>query len=186
MRTVKFSRFGAKAGTGAVFALLALGLSACVDTGDKYAVIPCPYAGVLDDASEITRFSYGGDRDISDVEIHGEIERVDFSCRMSENKKVVIAKATVYTSFDKGLAAVSDRHFFQLFMARSTGEEKVVEKKQYTVTVDFKEGERRTEARTVIKGLRMPVEGEVSPEFQNVYFGFQLTPAEVAYNRTKN
>jgi hypothetical protein len=155
-------------------------------TPDPYAVVSCPYIGVLDDASEITRFKYGGDRDVSDIEFHGEITRVEFHCTEPEGKNVVIGRAVVHTKFEKGMSATLDRQFFNLFIALSEREDRVVDKSTMTIDVEFKDGNRVVTEQTTIKNIRVPTNGDVPPELHNLYIGFQLTPAEVAYNRTKN
>lgn len=161
------------------------GLTACVSTKDPYALVPCPYVGVLDDASEITRFKYGGGRDVSDIDFHGEISRIDFTCTKPENKNFVVGKAVVYTEFERGMSTTLDRQFFKIFLAISERDERIVDKSEMLVDVRFKEGSRKADARTVIRGIRIPTDGTVGADFHNIYVGFQLSPAEVAYNRTK-
>lgn len=159
-------------------------LSGC-STPDPYAVVPCPYIGVLADAKEITRFKTGGSRDVSDLEVHGEITRVDFSCVKPDNKNFVQVRTTVHTRFEQGMAAVGDQYGFNIFMVLSEREDRILKKQDVGLRVEFK-GDRKVVTReTTIKNLRLPVEGALSPELHNIYLGFQLTPAEVAYNRTK-
>lgn len=168
----------------AVLALGAMTLSGCAPV-DPYALVSCPTLGVLAEASEITRFRHGGERDISDMTWHGEIESVDFTCVQPEGKDVVIAEAQIVAKFTRGLAATSDRQFFNLFTVLSERQDKIVDKSIFPMDVKFKSGQRSVTVTETIKGIRVPTKGNVAPELYNVYFGFQLSPAEVAYNRTK-
>lgn len=172
----------------AIVALAAtcFGLASCIKSDDPYAVIPCPYIGVLDDAAEITRFKYGGQRDVSDIEFQGRISRIDFDCKKPENKEVVIGKATIYFEFERGMTTTIDRQFFKLFMALSVNDETIIDKSEIMLDVQFKEGSRKTTTSKVVKNIRVPTDGEIGSEFHKIYVGFQLSPAEVAYNRTRN
>jgi vacuolar-type H+-ATPase subunit F/Vma7 len=165
---------------------LSLMLSACVKVRDPWALVPCPSVGVLADASEITRFRYGGDRDISDIAFHGEITRVDFSCVKPEKRDIVFVRAEIYANFERGMAATTDRQFFNMFLAISEREDRVLDKSQFTFDVSFKDGARTASAKHVIKKIRVPTGGTIPAEQHTVFVGFQLSPVEVAYNRTKN
>ena len=90
------------------------------------------------------------------------------------------------TEFATGTAASSTTVDFPIFIAVSEGEKKVIEKREQTVKVEFKKGRRIARTATVVKKIRVPLGGEVPPEYHNVVVGFQLTPAQVAYNRTKS
>ena len=178
--------FTARAVALCVLVATSLGLVSCIKREDPFAVVPCPYIGVLDDAAEITRFKYGGQRDISDIEFKGRIARIDFTCKKPENKEVVIGKATIHAEFERGMTTTIDRQFFKLFLVLSERDEKIIDKSEFVLDVEFKEGRRKTKASTSIKGIRVPTDGDVPAEYHNIYIGFQLSPAEVAYNRTKN
>lgn len=161
-----------------------LAISGCA-TPDPFARPACPTVGVLADAREITRFRHGGERDVSDVTWYGEITSVEFSCVEPEGKDVVIGEAVIVASFQRGLAATSDRQFFNLFSVISEREDRIVDKSVFSVDVEFKRGQQVATATRTVRNIRVPTKGSVAPELYNVYFGFQLTPAEVAYNRTK-
>lgn len=161
-----------------------LAISGCAKL-DPYALVSCPTVGVLADAREITRFRHGGERDVSDITWMGEIVSVDFACFQPEGKDVVIGEAVIVASFRRGLAATSDRQFFNLFSVMSEREDKIVDKSIFSMDVRFKRGQQVATATKRIKNIRVPAKGAVAPELYNVYFGFQLSPAEVAYNRTK-
>lgn len=169
---------------GGVLALTIMTLTGCVKA-DPYALVSCPTVGVLAEASQITRFRHGGERDISDMTWHGEIESVDYTCVQPEGKDVVLADAVIVATFTRGLAATSDRQFFNMFSALSERQDKIVDKSVFSMDVKFKSGQRSVTVTQKVKGIRVPTKGSVAPELYNVYFGFQLSPAEVAYNRTK-
>lgn len=159
-------------------------LSGCVPI-DPYALVSCPTIGVLAEASEITQFRHGGGREAADVTWHGEITTVDFTCIQPEGKGVVIADAIIVATFTRGPAATGDRQFFTLFSTLTERQDRIVDKAVFSLDVKFREGERTVTRTKRIKSIRIPTEGKVAPELYNVYFGFQLSPAEVAYNRTK-
>lgn len=161
-----------------------MAITGCVKP-DPYALVACPTVGVLAEASEITRFRHGGERDISDMTWHGEISSVDFTCDQPEGKNVVTADAVIVATFTRGLAATSDRQFFTMFSALSERQDRIVDKSTFSMDVKLKSGQQSVTITEKVKGIRVPTNGSVAPELYNVYFGFQLSPAEVAYNRTK-
>lgn len=165
---------------------LSLTLSACIKTRDPWAIVPCPSVGVLADASEITRFRYGGERDVSDVAFHGEITRVNFSCVKPENREVVFVRAEIYAEFERGMAATTNRQFFNMFLAISEREDRILDKSKFTLDVTFEDGARTASAKHVIKKIRVPTGRTVPADQHTVFIGFQLSPVEVAYNRTKD
>lgn len=175
-------RFGSV--KSAVLTLAVMAITGCA-TPDPYALVSCPTIGVLAEASEITRFRHGGERDISDMSWHGEISSVNFTCVQPEGKNVVIAEAEIVAKFTRGLAATSDRQFFNLFTVLSERQDKIVDKSIFPMDVKFKSGQQSVTVTKKVSGIRVPTNGSVAPELYNVYFGFQLSPAEVAYNRTK-
>ena len=165
-------------------AVVLLALAGCAKP-NPYAVVPCPTVGVLSDAREITRFRHGGERDVSDMTWHGEISSVDFVCYQPEGKNVVIGEAVIVATFHQGLAATSDREFFNLFSVMSEREDRIVDKSVFSMDVQVKKGQKVATVSRTVRNIRVPTKGSVAPELYNVYFGFQLSPAEVAYNRTK-
>lgn len=177
MKTRNTMKFGC-------LAAILLATAGCA-TPDPYAAVDCPTVGVLADAREITRFRHGGQRDVSDITWYGEISSVEFTCYQPEGKEVVIGEASVVATFHRGLAATGDRQFFNLFSVMSEREDRIVDKSVFSMDVRFKGGRKVATARKTIKNIRVPTKGSLAPELYNVYIGFQLTPAEVAYNRTK-
>lgn len=152
---------------------------------DPYAVVSCPTVGVLNDAREITRFRHGGGRDAADVMWHGEISTVKFTCYEPEGKGVVIGEAAIVATFHRGPAATDDRQFFNMFSVISEREDRILDKTVFSMDAKFKSGQKVVTATKTIRNIRVPTKGSVAPELYNVYIGFQLSPAEVAYNRTK-
>lgn len=167
------------------FGVVLLAIAGCT-VPDRYSAVSCPTVGVLADAREITRFRHGGERDVSDITWYGEITSVEFSCVQPEDKDVVIGEAVIVASFRRGLAATSDRQFFNLFSVLSEREDKIVDKSIFSMDVRFKRGQQVVTAKKRIRNIRVPTKGAIAPELYNVYFGFQLSPAEVAFNRTKD
>lgn len=177
MKTRNMMKVGCLAG-------IVLAIAGCARP-DPYAAVPCPAVGVLADAREITRFRHGGGRDVADMTWHGEISTVEFSCYKPEGKDIVVGEAVIVATFHRGLAATGARQIFELFSVMSEREDRIVDKATFSVDVKFKDGQKTATATKTIRRISVPIKGAVAPELYNVYFGFQLSPAEVAYNRTK-
>ena len=169
----------------AILVVATIAASSC-NKRDPFANLNCPTVLVLAEARFLTQFEPGAGRDITDIEYEGRIASVDYKCTERVGRGYVETKVTVRTEFATGTAAASTTVDFPIFIAVSEGEKKVIEKREQTVKVEFKKGRRIARTATVVKKIRVPLGGEVPPEYHNVVVGFQLTPAQVAYNRTKS
>lgn len=133
----------------------------------------------------MTQFRPGQGRDITDVEYEGRIAKVDYTCKENPKKGYVQADLVVRAEYVLGTAAPIRNPEFPIFVAVSEGEKRVTEKTVHTMKVKFKGNSRITRESTVIRRIRVPLGGDVPVEYYNVIVGFQLSPAQVAYNRTK-
>ncbi len=161
-------------------------LAACSQKKDEIITyVPCPRVSILADASELTQFKSGAGRDVTDVEYHGKITEVDFSCAIDRKKDQIIAKADIWIEVEMGPAAPLSNPDFQVFLALTEAGEQIIDKSLFSLRVNFKDNARRAVARQKIKNIKFPMNGPVPVEGHDVFIGFQLTPAQVSYNRTK-
>lgn len=170
---------------GAIFVVLAGLMASCIKP-DPFANLNCPSVQVLGDARVLTKFKPGLGRDITDIEYEGRIAKVDFTCKENSAKGYVEINLTVRTEFILGMAAPVRNPEFPFFVAVSEGERRVLNKTDHVVKARFEGTSRVAREATNVRRIRVPLGGDVPVEYYNVIAGFQLSPAQVAYNRTKN
>ncbi len=170
---------------GAIFVGLAGMMASCIKP-DPFANLNCPSVQVLGDARVLTKFKPGLGRDITDIEYEGRIAKVDYKCKENPSRGYVETDLTIRTEFILGMAAPVRNPDFTVFVAVSEGERRVLKKTDHLVKVKFPGTGRVAREATIVRRIRVPLGGDVPVEYYNVIVGFQLSPAQVAYNRTKN
>lgn len=177
----KKSRFG----VSIVLAAL-VGLGSCANPNKIAPYVPCPRVSLLKEAVEFTEFRAGGGRDVTDVAYRGRIMDIDFKCEQNEERTEITARAVVTAEFDLGPAAEIRNPKFPIFLALTDSGGPVIDKNIFDMKVAFRGSGRKAVATRTIKGIRIPAKGSIPVEAHEIFFGFQLSPAQVAYNRTKN
>jgi hypothetical protein len=172
------------AGFGAV-AVIAAGLGACA-VGKKLDsrpnVGPCPVAGALYDVSRLVEV--GEPERHENVGFTGEIEGVRGFCRYV-GKDPITMQLEIDFAFGRGPKADGDSKTYTYFVAVTRRDRNVLAKEDYAVDVKFAKGAsvvRRTEK---IDGIVIPRATEtVSGTNFEIITGFELTPEQLAYNRS--
>lgn len=163
-------------------------LSSCSTPTNPFEYIACPTFLVLADAQEITQFKPGSGRDVTDIQYTGRIKHVDYTCKeiTAKGKDYIDANLVISAEFEMGAAADVRNPTFQLFTALSQSNEKIIAKSYFDLRARFKDKSRRAEVKQYIKKIRVERDTTVPVEDHQLYMGFQLTPAQLGYNRTKH
>lgn len=165
-----------------------LSVAAC--STDEADLAPCPPARVLGEPSELTRFREGPGRDPVDVVFEARFQRVGGECSYREGGGDIDVELTVELDVMQGPAAGGRPAAFSYFVAISErapeagGEPRILARQSFPVEAAFAQGRkglRYTDelAVTVPRATDRPVGDYV------IYLGFELTDAELAYNRRK-
>lgn len=158
------------------------GCGALSGLDDRPNVGPCPVAGVLYDAQRVV--------EIGEIERHenvgytGAIEGVKGFCRYV-GKNPITMEVEVNFSFGKGPKAVGDERDYTYFVSVTRRDRSVLAKDLTTIKVKFPKGADIVRRRETITGIVIPRASEtVSGTNFEVIVGFELTPEQLAYNRS--
>ena len=157
----------------------ALMLGACSYTKDPPAF--CPRMGLLDNATDITRFQ-GAGRDITDVTLLGSIDKVPATCVSGDAEKTVATDVTIQSTFTRGAAAKGRTDQITYILTVLDGDT-ILDQRDFPLVISFPEHVDRAAFSTAPIHLVFPTPAKGKPNYR-VFVSFRLTPAELDYNRT--
>src|ERR1700761_621529 len=161
-----------------VFLLAMLALAGC----NTAKVNNCPVAVILADASQITIFRPGASQDLA-----GEAYRValvDISTSCSINKKTGETNSSYRVNFRATRAPSADAAHYTVpyFVAITQGDE-LIEKRILQITFDFAAGDSIATFSESPDDFDIHVPNGHQPFEYEIMAGFQMTPAQVEYNK---
>lgn len=161
---------------------LAGGCNAFSALDDRPNVGPCPVAGVLYDAQRLV--------EVGEVERHenvgftGEIEGVSGFCRYV-GKNPITMEIEIDFALGKGPMAEGNEKEYQYFVSVTRRDRLVLGKDISSFKVKFPKNADIVRHRETVKGIVIPRATEtVSGTNFEVIVGFELTPEQLAYNRS--
>ena len=182
---VKVYQLARLAGVTAILAGTLLGISACTfgkQLDSRPNVGPCPVPGALYDVARLVEV--GQPERHENVGFTGEIEGVRGYCRYV-GKEPITMQLEIDFAFGRGPKAEGDAKTYTYFVSATRRDRNVLAKEDYSVNVKFPKGAsvvRRTEK---VDGIIIPrATGTVSGTNFEIITGFELTPDQLAYNRS--
>jgi hypothetical protein len=163
----------------AAFALGALALSGCA--GQRSADVSCPKVTPAPGADTIVVFRPGG-HDASDVIYGGRIYSIDAACVHEKVGLTVNAQIVFYGErADRDLPVVT----FPYFVALIDPQSNVLQEESFKVPINFVAAEsyRRSPAEEIT--VHLPLKNSAVGGAYTVLVGFQLTPDQLAFNRSR-
>ena len=160
---------------------MALGLAACASTADKFAP-PCPQAGILRDAADLTRYA-GPGRDLTDLALAGRITGLNGKCSRGE-RNVTNVTVSVGLELSRGPAARDRVAELSYFVAVAEGE-RILDKRVFPLRAEFPANTDKVSLGGDDVELVLPTPPEKSAAAYRVLVGFQLTPQELEQNRQR-
>ena len=154
-----------KRSVAACLGLAAMLMTSCagVDLDDSPNVGPCPVAGTLYDASRVVEID--GPERHENVEYTGEIE-IDFA-------------------FGKGPKATASTRTYPVFVTVTRRDRSVLAKERFDIQVAWPAGKDIVRHTETVPGIVIPRANEtISGSNFEVLVGFDLTPEQLAYNRS--
>ena len=143
---------------------------------------PCPVAGVLYDANRIVEVN-GAERH-ENVGFTGAVEAVRGFCRYTGTNPITMEIEIDY-AFGKGPKAEGSSHTYPFFVTVTRRDRYVLAKERFDIPVTFPEGKDIVRLTETVPGIVIPRANEtVSGTNFEVLVGFDLTPAQLAYNRS--
>lgn len=168
-----------------VVALLLGGLAGCFNLdslNDDPNVGPCPVAGVLYDANRVVEVQ--GTERHENVGFTGQVEAVRGYCRYTGTNPITM-EIEIDFAFGKGPKASSDTKVYPYFVTVTRRDRSVLVKEVYAVEAKFPKDSDIVRKTEKIDGIVIPrATGTVSGTNFEIIVGFDLTPEQLAYNRS--
>ena len=145
----------------------------------------CPQLVMLQDGADLVRFA-GAGRDITDLVLDAHLTTVPASCRWADERhSKVEAKLQVAMALDRGPAMQGRTADVRYFVAVSEGDS-ILDKQVYAARADFPANTDRLALSSPEISMLFPVSHEKSAAAYKITVSFQLTPEELAANRSRS
>jgi hypothetical protein len=166
----------------ALISLLPAVLAGCQQLDSRPNVGPCPVAGVLYDAQRLV--------EVGSVERHenvgytGQVEGVTGFCRYVGPAPITM-ELEIDFAFGRGPQAQGNRRTYDYFVAVTRRDRTILAKERFSVDVVFPAGKDTVYLKEILSGIEIPRATEtVSGTNFEIIVGFELTPEQLAYNRS--
>lgn len=166
--------------TLALIGLIALG--ACAGQDDQ-PTIACPRVLVDEDVGSITRFRDGPGRDITDILATAEFNRIAGACEADEETLRVDLLMEIVA--ERGAAGGAVGAELPVFMAVVDQNRQVIDRRVFTETARFPGNQNRVAIADAFV-VEIPRQPEAATDSYTIYVGFELTRAEVEFNRQRS
>jgi hypothetical protein len=142
----------------------------------------CPRASIINDGASVTRFRDGPGRDLTDVTMQAEI--VDIAVECDYDRRGVDVALQVAIAATRGPADRSRAADFDYFVAVADPQRNILAKEVFRVQFKFAPNEQRVGTVDEIEP-RIPLKSRADGVEYQIIVGFQLTPEEIEWNRTR-
>ncbi len=160
-----------------------LALAGCGGDGTAEAFAPaCPGAAIVRDAADLTRYR-GAGRDLTDTVVEGRITGINGSCKR-DGSDTVVTTVQVGIDLTRGPASPGRRADLAYFVAVLDGE-RILDKQVFPLQAEFPANADRLRLRGDDVELRLKVLPDKTAAAYRIQVGFQLTPAELEFNRQR-
>ncbi len=167
--------------TAVLLAVAAGPLAAC-SRPDAFAPA-CPQLALLPEGADLARFA-GSGRDITDLVLDAHLTAVPASCRWADERHTKVeAKLQVAMALDRGPAMQGRTVDLRYFVAVSEGDD-ILDKQVYAALAEFPANTDRLALTSPEISMLFPVSHEKSAAAYKITVSFQLTPEELAVNRS--
>ena len=172
----------------AVIAALAGLLTGCQTVSEAISppepnVGPCPSALSLYDAHRLVELN-GEEVTYENIGFTGEILAVRSLCSYY-GERPIIANLEIDFGFGRGPAAANSEKTYEFFVAVTRRDIAVIEKEIFPVRVRFPAGGDRVYRTETIDAISIPrAEADTSGTNFEILVGFELTPEQIAFNRS--
>jgi len=163
-------------------AVFVAALSACSSSTTPQFPPVCPNSGILRDGADLTRFR-GAGTDITDMVIDGRITGLGGKCLLDDSKHLR-TELSVNLDLTRGPAAKSDTQDVAYFVSVSKGDT-ILDKKIFRLAASFPGNTDRARLTTDEIDLVLPIDDKTQGNAYSILVGFQLTPAELDFNRRR-
>jgi hypothetical protein len=150
---------------------------------DRPNVGPCPLMGALYEASRVVEFAPADQERYANIAFTGELQGVRGLCRYVDADPIRMQIAVDF-AFGRGPAATAERKTYRYWVAVARRGLAPLEKQYFDVDVRFERGVAVVTHTEVLENIVIPRANEtVSGENFEILVGFDLTPAQLQFNR---
>lgn len=142
----------------------------------------CPRVSIISDGASVTRFREGTGRDLTDMVAQAEI--VDAAVECDYDRRGVDVALQVAIAATRGPADRSRVAEFDYFVAVADAERNILAKEIFRVGFRFPQNQQRVGTVEEIEP-RIPLKSRAEGVDYQIIIGFQLTPEEIEWNRTR-
>jgi len=176
---------------------LSLGLSGCAVFAKPDDTVRCPDTGLIQDAATMTVFAEDSAQTLENVVMQGKLDNYGGGCTYKDGMVEFVLELDVAAAQGpKGRTLKSGQ--FPYFVAVLGPDEEVLQRQSFSTTVPFDnvppaapvDASRTMAVRPGKSGvmieqhhLRLPAENKADLHTHKVVIGFELTPAQLAFNR---
>lgn len=162
----------------------ALGIALLVLAGCNTSKVNiCPVAVILADAGQMAVFRQGAPQDLSGEAYRVALSGATTSCDI--NKKTGETDSTLTLTFRATRAPTADAaHYTVPYFVAVTRADQLIEKRILNVSFDFAAGASSTSFEVSPDNFDIHLESGHQPYEYQLMAGFQMTPAQVDYNKT--
>jgi hypothetical protein len=188
------SRDADRAATRLAPALALLLLAACGGSDSGTPANPltsgqasCPRITLLAEGADLTRFRAGAARDLTAMTVDARIAGFDAVCDYaSRERRALDVRVTPRFQAERGPAAEGRAQDLPWFVALSdAGDTTVLERQSFVTRLAFAANAPRANATGQAARLRLPIGDGVAAGNYIIRVSFQLTPEELALNRSR-
>jgi hypothetical protein len=165
----------------AALCLATLPLSDCVWLGLDHDTGGCPVVQITGQLGSVTRFN-GDPGNPANLAYRATLSNVSSDCSFDDDSVTVSVNVMVLAEI--GPAAPSRSAEFPYFAAITGPNDRVLDKKQFGGALTFEPTQHRAGAADTLT-QRIPLKNLKESGHYHVLLGFQLSPDELKYNRSK-
>jgi hypothetical protein len=157
-----------------------LALMACTSRGQPPS---CPDAGTLADAARVVAFRDDG-RDLTDKRFEARITDVAVACDVNRDEDGQTVRAEMKVRFDaeKGPANADDAAAVRYFVAITDAQQRVLKRRAFDVRIPLPGNTTRNQTVETLSPT-LPLKPDVDPGAYRFLVGFELSRAQLRYNR---
>jgi hypothetical protein len=169
-----------RAGHATALLSLTVGLAGCASWihKDPGKDASCPIATVMPELGHVSRFK-GADTSFNNLAFTAELTGLGGKCTFTEN--AVSVDATIKIVAQRGPAGSDGTQDFPYFVAIQNADGDIVAKSAFSAPLTFAPGQTRTGSAESLNEV-IPLGAPADAANYRIILGFQLSPAERAYN----
>ncbi len=148
---------------------------------------PCPRITILADGADLTQYVAGAPRDLTTMVLDARIAGFDAVCDYaSRDRRALDVRVTPRFQVERGPAARGGSLDIPWFIAVSdAGDTDVIDRQAFTARATLASNQTRVNSTGQAARLRLPIGDGVSAGNYLVRISFQLTPDQLAQNRSR-